>query len=490
MPRSPRGRPPEDDNGGGAPGSGKQGEAKASPGNTSSNPLGSRAQRGANLAKFSASTGSGYLASRVRRLRQGDAADAQFHAETAEKMVEMLGSMKGAAMKLGQIASFVDLDLPPEAQETYHQVLAQLRAAAPAVDPAEIADVVEQEFGAPPDRVFEHWEETPIASASIGQVHRAVLPDGTHVVTKVQYPGIAEAVQSDLANVEMFAPLTKVMAPNLRIRPLMEEMRHRLLDELDYQQEAQYQQAFVDRYDGHPFIRVPEVHHDYCRPRVLTSTFAEGVSFEEMLGGSDEEQRQRYGEIIYRFVFGSLNRFRLFNGDPHPGNYLFPGDGTVVFIDFGSVKLFRSMTRDHIKRQMKAVMANDVPGLLDLLREAKFIAPEQEVDGEQIMGWFRTFNEPVISDREWTYTPDFARDVIKTTTDPRLGYVEMLRKLNLPPDYLLLNRIQWGVNSILGRLRACANWYRINEEFWGGGEPATALGEEEAAFMRASAYLA
>ena len=482
MPRPPTVPQPDSDGGG------RERTASGSP--PAPNPLGSRAQRGANLAKFSASTGSGYLASRVRRLRQGDAADAQFHAETAEKMVEMLGSMKGAAMKLGQIASFVDLDLPPEAQETYHQVLAQLRAAAPAVDPAEIADVVEQEFGAPPDQVFAQWEETPIASASIGQVHRAVLANGTQVVTKVQYPGIAEAVQSDLANVEMFAPLTKVMAPNLRVRPLMEEMRHRLLDELDYQQEAQYQQAFVDRYDQHPFIRIPQVHHDYCRPRVLTSSYARGDSFERMLEVSTQDDQQRYGEIIYRFVFGSLNRFRLFNGDPHPGNYLFPGDGTVVFLDFGSVKLFRSMTREHIKRQMQAVTANDVPGLLALLREAKFIAPDQDVDGGQLMGWFRAFNEPVIADREWTYTPDFARDVIKTTTDPRLGYVELLRKLNLPPDYLLLNRIQWGVNSILGRLRACSNWYRITEEFWGGTEPATALGQEEAAFMRASPYLA
>ncbi len=219
--------------------------------------FGSRAQRGASLARLSASTGSGFLTSRVRRLREGDAADARFHAETAEKVLELLGSMKGAAMKLGQILSFVDLDLPPEVQETYHAILAELRDAAPPVDPEAIAAVVAEEFGAPPDAVFAHWDPRPLASASIGQVHRAVLHDGTPVVTKVQYPGVAEAVESDLANAELFAPMARVFSPNLQIRPLMEEVRARLVDELDYQREAQYQQAFFERYDGHPFIRVP-----------------------------------------------------------------------------------------------------------------------------------------------------------------------------------------------------------------------------------------
>ncbi|MBA3622236.1 MAG: AarF/ABC1/UbiB kinase family protein [Euzebyales bacterium] len=453
-------------------------------------PLGTRTQRGASIARLSATTGAGFLNSRVRRLREGEAADARFHAETAEKMVELLGSMKGAAMKLGQIASFVDMDLPPEVQETYHEVLAELRAAAPPVDSSAIALVLTEQFGAPPEQVFASWDPDPLASASIGQVHRARLPDGSEVVTKVQYPGVAEAVQSDLANAELFAPLAKVMSPNLQIRPLMEELRERLVDELDYQREAQYTQAFFERYDGHPFIRIPRVFPEYCRPRVLTTAYADGASFDEMLGTATEAQRQRYGEIIYRFVFGSLNRFRLFNGDPHPGNYLFPGDGTVVFLDFGSVKTFRSVVRAQIQAQLQAVVAGDVPELLHQLRLAGFLPAGQRIDAGKLMTWFRTLNEPILADREWTYTPEFAREVNRTTSDPRLGYFDLLRKLNLPPDYLLLNRIQVGVNSILGSLRARGNWRRITEEFWRDGEPATDLGREEAAFIAASPYLA
>jgi predicted unusual protein kinase regulating ubiquinone biosynthesis (AarF/ABC1/UbiB family) len=446
-------------------------------------------QRGADLAKLSASTGAGYLTSRVRGRRDG-ASDEVFHAATAEKMAELLGSMKGAAMKIGQIASFVDLDLPPEVQATYHEVLADLRDAAPAVDADQIAELLGEEFGAPPEEVFASWDPEPLASASIGQVHRATLHDGTEVVTKVQYPGVAEAIEADLANVEAFAPLAKLVSPNLQVRPLMEEMRGRLVDELDYQREAQYQQAFFERYDGHPFIRIPEVHPDYCRPRVLTTSFVEGRSFDAMLEVADADEQRRYGEIIYRFVFGSLNRFRLFNADPHPGNYLFPGDGTVVFLDFGSVKLFPSKTRDDIQRQLRAVIDGDTERMVGVLREAGFMPANHETDLEALMAWFRLFNTPILVDREWTYTPDFAREVIRSVTDPRSGPLDILRKLNLPPDYLLLNRIQWGVNSILGRLRARANWHRIMHEFWGDLPPATPLGEEEAAFLAASPHLA
>ncbi|MPZ74057.1 MAG: AarF/ABC1/UbiB kinase family protein [Nitriliruptorales bacterium] len=453
-------------------------------------PLGSRTQRGANIARLGASTSTGYLTSRVRRLRDGDAADARFHAETAEKMVEMLGTMKGAAMKIGQIASFVDLDLPPEAQETYHAVLATLRDAAPAVHPDQVVDVLTEEFGAAPDEVFAFWDPTPLASASIGQVHRAQLHDGTQVVTKVQYPGIAEAVQHDLANAEMFVPLARMFSPNLQIRPLMEELRERLVDELDYQQEALYQQAFFERYDGHPFIRIPRVFPEWCRPRVLTTEYMDGQSFAEMEASTDAVSKRRYGEIIYRFVFGSLNRFRLFNGDPHPGNYLFPGDGTVVFLDFGSVKLFRSITRTELHRQLDMIIQRDVEGLVRELRESGFLKAGEEADGERLMEMFRLFNQPVLEDADYRYTAEFARDVIRIGTDPKAGYWALLRKLNLPPDYLVLNRIQWGVNSILARLGARANWHRIALELMGVRPPTTLLGEEEQPFINNSPFLA
>lgn len=455
--------------------------------------LGSRTQRGADLARLSATTGAGYVGARLRGLRDADAETA-FHAASAERISEVLGQMKGAAMKLGQLASFVDLDVPPEIADAYQDVLAQLRDHAPAADPDAIESVVTDEYGAPPDEVFAWWEHEPLAVASIGQVHRARLPDGTDVVAKVQYPGVAEAIEADLANAGTLAPLARIISPNLQVRPLLEEMRDRLVDELDYQREAQYQQAFAVRYDGHPFIRVPRVFPQWCRPRVLVNEYVAGRDFDTMMAEADVEERRRYGEIVFRFVYGSLYRFRLFNADPHPGNYLFPTSGpdagSVVFLDFGSVKLFRSQARDTLIDTLTATIAGDSERLFDLLSRAGFVPRGAHVDPDKLFAWFATIHAPILEDAEWTFTPDFAREVIRTVTDPRAGYIDLLRRLNLPAEYLLLHRIQLGVNSILGRLGARANWQRIMGELWDGAAPSTELGALERPFIDASPHLA
>lgn len=452
-------------------------------GHAAGRPLGTRRQRGTQLARLSASTGAGYVASKVRGLRNNELATQEFHAASAERIAELLGSMKGAAMKLGQIASFVDLDLPEDVRTTYQDVLAGLRTEAPPVDPEAIAGVITEDFGAPPDQVFAEWERDPIASASIGQVHRARLPDGSRVITKVQYPGVAEAVEADLANVESLAPLMRVLSPNLEVKPLLHELTERLLDELDYQREAQYQQAFADRYHGHPFIRIPAVHHEWCRPRVLVVEEMRGASFDEMASQAGEAERQRYAEMLYRFFYGSLHRFRLFHADPHPGNYLFPGDGTMAVLDFGSVKVFPSSVLAAILNVVEAVVQHDRRALAIALREADFVPSGYEPDWDRLMGWFRHFHQPIIEDAEFTYTPEFATSVLRSTTDPRYGPIDVLRRLNLPADHLLLNRIQWGVNSLLARLRARNNWHRISREWLHGWEPATELGRQDAAFM-------
>jgi predicted unusual protein kinase regulating ubiquinone biosynthesis (AarF/ABC1/UbiB family) len=446
-------------------------------------PLGTRRQRGTQLARLSASTGASYVVSRVRGLGGRETATESFHAANAARIAELLGSMKGAAMKVGQIASFVDLDLPEDVRAIYQDSLSGLRESAPRVDAQRIAEVIAQDYGAPPEHVFGEWEREPLASASIGQVHRARLPDGTRVVTKVQHPGVAEAVEADLGNLDSLAPLLRAVSPNLDLDSLLDELGQRLLDELDYQREAQYQQAFVERYRGHPFIRIPRVYQEWCRPRVLVVEEMRGASLEEMAATADEGQRQRYAEILYRFYYGSLHRFQLFNADPHPGNYVFPGDGTVAFLDFGSVKVFPSAVAEAINGILDAVIADDREALAAVLRRADFVPAGYEPDWARLMAWFQHFHAPIAAGGEFTYTPEFATSVLRSTTDPRWGPLDILRRMNLPADYLLLNRIQWGINSILGQLRARADWQAIFREWRHGAEPATELGRQETAFM-------
>jgi predicted unusual protein kinase regulating ubiquinone biosynthesis (AarF/ABC1/UbiB family) len=441
--------------------------------------LGGRAKRGARLARTGARGAAGLAAQRARQAVGNDADPEEFHAATAEMLAEVLGEMKGAAMKLGQLLSFVDVDLPEDVRGVYHEALATLRDNAPPMDPDAIERVIEEDYRAPPEAVFARWQRDPIAAASIGQVHAAELEDGREVVVKVQYPGVAEAVRADLRNAEAFAPLARLISPHLEVEPLLEELRERVNDELNYEREATYQRAFANRYRGHPFIHVPDVMSDLCRARVLVVERVRGRTFNEIATSGTEEEKQRVGEIIFRYAFGSIERFRLFNGDPHPGNYLYEDDGSVAFLDYGSVKMFSRERFRHMQAVNDAVFDGDADRLVSRLRDAGFIPPRIDIEGDLLLEWWQLYMRPVLAEQPFTFTPEYATEVIRSTTNPKSPYFDVLRPLNLPPDYLLLNRIHWGVNSVLGRLRATKDWYAIRSEYDGDSAPATELGEQD-----------
>ncbi|MTV27661.1 AarF/ABC1/UbiB kinase family protein [Nitriliruptoraceae bacterium ZYF776] len=451
--------------------------------------LGGRFGRGARIARAGAKGAAGLAGNQVRRFAGRESREEEMHAEMAAHLAEVLGEMKGAAMKLGQLLSFVDLDLPPEVRSTYHEALAKLRDEAPAFDPGAIREVLVDQYGAPPEEVFASFDPQPLAAASIGQVHAATLDDGSEVVVKVQYPGVAEAVRADLRNAESFAPLARIVSPNQEIEPLLEELRERVFDELDYEREAQYQRAFANRYDGHPFIRVPDIYGDLCRKQVLVSERIRGQRFDDFVATADAADKQRVGEIIFRYAFGSIGRFRLFNGDPHPGNYLVERDAdgvpTVAFLDYGSVKLFSRERYGTMRRIEAAMSLADRDEALQALRDAGFLPKRANVDEDTVYEWFQLYTKPVLAEQPFTFTPEFAAEVIRSTTDPRSPYGDVVRRLNLPSDYLLLNRIQWGLNSVLARLEATNDWRAIRDEYLDAvQQPATELGEQDAAWWQ------
>jgi predicted unusual protein kinase regulating ubiquinone biosynthesis (AarF/ABC1/UbiB family) len=452
--------------------------------------LGGRFGRGARLARTGLRSAAGLAGAKARSLA-GDDDPAQVHDQIALRLAEVLGDMKGAAMKIGQLLSFVDLDLPPDVRNSYHEALATLRDQAPAFDVDAIEAVVRDDLGAPPEAVFAEWDREPLAAASIGQVHAARLDDGTEVVVKVQYPGVAEAVRADLRNAEVFAPLARLISPNQEIEPLLDELRERVDDELDYRREATYQRAFASRYAGHPFIRVPAVVEELSADRVLVTERVRGRRFDDVVRHGTEHEKQQVGEMIFRYAFGSIGRFRLFNGDPHPGNYLISepddeGDVTVAFIDYGSVKMFSRERYQMMRAVDDAVARDDEDGFLRTMRATGFLQPGVQVDEDRLWEWFRLYTRPIIADQPFEFTPEFASEVLRTTTDIRSPYADVLRKLNLPPDYLLLNRIQWGLNSVLGRLGARNHWRAIRDEYVAEGAPATRLGERDAAWWAAA----
>jgi predicted unusual protein kinase regulating ubiquinone biosynthesis (AarF/ABC1/UbiB family) len=245
------------------------------------------------------------------------------HLETAIKMAGALGQMKGAAMKLGQFASFIDTEfLPPEYAELYQEQLAKLRTDAPSMPWEKVVKVLEDEYeGEPLSELFVEFEEEAFAAASIGQVHRAELLDGRRVAVKIQYPGIAEALDADLRNMGTIVRLARALAPGLDAKAIAGEIRERMMEELDYEYEAQNQRSFARAYLEHPFIYVPEVITRLSRRRVLVTELVEGMGFEE-IKELPHEQRSRFGEIVFRGSIGSTFHLQHFNADPHPGNYI------------------------------------------------------------------------------------------------------------------------------------------------------------------------
>src|SRR5436190_2753439 len=427
----------------------------------------------------------GTKAANVARSRDGAEQKLEArHLETAVKMASILGEMKGAAMKLGQLASFVDTEfLPPEYAELYQEQLAHLRTQAPSMPWERVVKVMEQEYrGEPLDELFDHIEEDAFAAASIGQVHRATLHDGRPVAVKVQYPGIAEALEADLRNAGMIVRLARALAPGLDAKSVAEELRLRVMEELDYEYEAQSHRTFARAYRGHPFIYVPDVVTRLSRRRVLVTEYVEGLGFEDVKQLPAEE-RDRFGEIVFRFCFGSIYHLQQFNADAHPGNYILMPDGRVAFLDFGMTK---RLDREQIELEQRAIDAaarRDPEGLREALHDLGFIKNPSKLDAQRLMDHVMVVGGWYMEDREIELTPERVMKVIESTSDPRSEYYDLMRRESLPAEELMGRRMETGVLAVLAQLRAQRNWHRISREWIYGDPPATELGELEWAYF-------
>jgi predicted unusual protein kinase regulating ubiquinone biosynthesis (AarF/ABC1/UbiB family) len=448
-----------------------------------------RGQRRAELARLGGRAGAGFAFHRARRAfasaeRQAEL-DQRFELRTAEQVAEALGGMKGAFMKLGQMASYLDVGLPDHARDA----LAGLRQEAPPMSAELAAQVVERELGAPPAELFLEWDPLPLASASIGQVHRAITRDGRAVAVKVQYPGVDQAITADLEAAGLVFGAMGLAFSGFEPGPLVDEIRARIIEELDYANEARNQQLFADFYRDHPFVHVPDVVAELSTARVLTTDLAEGVRFEEMTGW-DQRERDLAAESIYRFVFRSLYRLHAFNGDPHPGNYLFQPGGRVTFLDFGLVKHFTKPEIDLFGDMIQAmVIEGDTTRYRRIIEEIGLLRPGTPVPDEQVHEYFSHFYEFVLHDEVVTITPQWSTDAVARYFDPTGPHGPIIKAANLPPSFVIIQRINLGLMAILGDLRATANFRRIANELWPwvDGPPSSEMGEAEADWLAAKA---
>jgi predicted unusual protein kinase regulating ubiquinone biosynthesis (AarF/ABC1/UbiB family) len=426
-------------------------------------------------------------ANRARTPERAAAAESERTAALVRELVEQLGKMRGAAMKFGQVLSMVEFDgLPEDQRDELQQQLASLRDNVPAVGFDKLERLMRQELGGPLSDVFSEFDEQAFAAASIGQVHRARTVDGDDVVVKIQYPGVAEAIETDLRNAGLLLPLVRRLAPGLDGQALLRELRERIGEELDYELEAQNQRRVERLMREHPFIRVPRVRTDLSTRRVLVSEYVAGDRF-ETVRRADEPERDRYGEIVFRFFFALLYRDRVALGDPHPGNYLLCPDGRVCFLDFG---LLRDVDQARVTAERdiaSAVRDRDAAALKTAMIAGGYLPEDRAdtVDAEFALGLMRMATRWYAVPGERRFSPEArrGREQERPDAEQRAEMREQVNQFALPPETLLIRRMHAIVAIVLGRLRAGADWGAIAAEYLHGAPPATPLGRAEAEYL-------
>ena len=456
-------------------------------------PVSSKGRLGRNteIARLGAKVGATYASTAARKLFASAERKQELNQErelkTATEIAERLGNMKGALMKLGQMASYLDNGLP----EPLRLALAELQNNAPPMSGELARQVIEREFGKSIGDLFVEFDDQPIASASIGQVHRAIIIDPTTkqqraVAVKVQYPGVADAIAADLKNADLLGAIIAFGFKAFEPDEMVAEIKERLTEELDYTREARNQQEFADFYAGHPFVNVPNVVAHLSSSRVLTTDLVTGSTWAELMD-QPQEVRDSAAEAIFRFVFRSLYRFRAFNGDPHPGNYVFhlddPSNIRISFLDYGLVKHFTEDEMTIFKNMISAAAINhDDAAFRMIIENAGLLKPDAPVTTDQIGDYFSHFYAPVRESHVMHWTPEYSSSIVRHTfdrTSPIANYA------SVPRAFVFIQRINLGLYALLGELRAAGNYRRIAEELWPmvNAGPSTPLGDAEAAWL-------
>jgi len=379
----------------------------------------------------------------------------RYHMQVAEEATETMGNMKGAFMKLGQIMSFAMESLPENARS----MLERLQMDAPPMAFSIARDVVEQDLGKPLAQLFRSFDEEPLAAASIGQVHAARTLAGDDVVVKVQYPGVADAIATDLRASQGLAAMLGAVNANIDANAVVEEVKARLFEELDYHAELRNQALFHRLWAGHPLVRVPKPYAELSGARTLTQERMHGLPFSEFVKVATPDEKRLAVHVLNDFVFDSMNRYCLFNGDPHPGNYLLQPDGGIAFLDYGCVKRFSPEFILDLQALNRALMGDDKVAFEALVKKMQVVLPGRPYDLGELWDFFCYHSAGFREDRVFTFTSEWVREAF-AVMDPTKQ-----TRINLPPDFVFLNRITFGLNSILLRLDASENFHRMHRRW-------------------------
>ncbi|MEX1657333.1 AarF/ABC1/UbiB kinase family protein [Streptomyces pseudovenezuelae] len=404
---------------------------------------------------------------------------------TADQLFKVLGELKGGAMKFGQALSVFESALPEEVAGPYRAALTKLQEAAPPMPTRTVHTVLKERLGEDWQELFAEFDDKPSAAASIGQVHRAVWHDGREVAVKVQYPGAGEALLSDLNQLGRFARLLGPLVPGIDIKPLIAELRDRVSEELDYALEAQAQQVHAEEFADDPDVVVPAVVHQ--SDQVLITEWIEGVPLSEVISDGTQEQRDRAGQLLTRFLFSGPARTGLLHADPHPGNFrLLPGgpdgeeDWRLGVLDFGTVDRLTGGLPDTIGTCLRMTLDGEAEAVYELLCAEGFVKESIELDPDAVLDYLLPIIEPAEVD-EFTFSRGWMRSQAARIADPRSPAHQLGKQLNLPPAYLLIHRVTLSTIGVLCQLGATVRLREELEEWLPGFVPEEDGDEQEEA---------
>lgn len=445
-----------------------------------------RVRRTMPLAGFAARAAGGRLVAGLREKSGNEGAVERFHERTAERYAELLGHSKGVLMKAGQILSMVDARaMGTGGYWPYQKALARLQGDAPPMHPTLVDKVLNEELGSAV-RYFAEFSDEPMAAASVGQVHRAVLFDRREVVVKIQYPGVAQAIKDDLANTELVATFLRfaIAASGMKVdvRNLAREAAARIAEEIDYCHEADTITTFSEFYRDHPFIRIPEVIREASSSRVLTMTYLDGMDY-SAAQQADQDLKNTWSEVITRFVNGNYRHANLVHADAHPGNYRFNKDGTVGFLDFGCTTTFPEKQRWLWTSSLRAAVDGRAHDLHSFMTQLGFVSDDSPLSPDELLQWIVDTGPEAYMPQPVTYTPEAIARTVHGFFDIR-DTNHALAKITVPSEFAFTSRIMLACNSIFAGLEACLPVRAIFDDLDGVAEPVTELGKLHHAWVR------
>jgi predicted unusual protein kinase regulating ubiquinone biosynthesis (AarF/ABC1/UbiB family) len=399
--------------------------------------------------------------------RPAELVAAELQARTAQQLFQVLGELKGGAMKFGQALSIFEAAFPEEVAVPYRALLTKLQDSAPPMPTTSVHEVMRADFGTRWRSRFQSFDDHPVASASIGQVHRAVWTDGREVAVKIQYPGAGAALMSDIRQISRVAKVAAGWVPGLDIGPILDELRDRMAEELDYRLEAESQDAFATGFADDPDFSIPAVVEGH--QHVIVSEWLEGLPLSRIIAEGTQEQRDHASQLYLQFLLAGPARVGLLHADPHPGNFRITPDGRLGIIDFGAVNRLPDGMPPEIGLLLTIGLEGSSDEVLDGLREIGFVKSNIDLDADRLLDYLEPFMAPFRTD-EFTFSREWLRGVFAHINDPRQPYYAVGYKLNLPPEYLLIHRVWGGGIGVLSQLGGTVRGRALVDELLPGAD--------------------